>query len=254
MENKKGQFKAKDLTGLKIGMLTALEPTGERNKNDGSWIWLFRCDCGNTRKIASSRIKNDWPPYSCGCTKRANPGQAKVIDLAGQRNFMVVMIEPTSKRSKGGYAVWKLQCDCGKIFERPSYCFIRKTVTSCGCTRPKPVGRTPLPNKGAYINQLFSTYKKGAKERSLEFNLTKDECRDLFEQNCHYCGSEPPIKKMTNLSGEYAWNGIDRKDNNVGYTLENCVTCCKACNFAKVTLPYDDFLSLVKRIYEHMNL
>lgn len=34
----------KDFTGLKVGKLTAIRPTEKKN---GSWHWIFRCDCGN---------------------------------------------------------------------------------------------------------------------------------------------------------------------------------------------------------------
>ena len=44
-------------------------------------------------------------------------------------------------------------------------------------------------------------------------------------------------------------NGIDRLDSAFGYTLENCVPCCKYCNTAKNTMLVSDFLSWVSRVY-----
>ena len=28
-------------------------------------------------------------------------------------------------------------------------------------------------------------------------------------------------------------NGIDRKDNTIGYSFDNCVSCCGDCNYSK---------------------
>ncbi len=253
MKNNLGQYKAKDLTGLKIGMLTAIEPTGEKNKNDGSWIWLFKCDCGKTREIAASRINNDFPPFSCGCKRKENKGQAQPIDLAGQRNFMVVMLEPTEKRCKGGYVIWKIKCDCGKIFERPSYAFLRKTVKSCGCRHFVPKGRPRIANSGAHVNSIYGHYKQSAKSRNIEFNLSKEEFQSIIEKKCFYCGIEPRESSAhSNLCGTYSWNGVDRMDSSVGYLTENCVPCCSSCNWSKGTRSVDEFYAWIQRAYNHL--
>lgn len=45
-------------------------------------------------------------------------------------------------------------------------------------------------------------------------------------------------------------NGIDRLDSNIGYNIENCVTCCKQCNIMKNVWSEKDFLNKIKEIYE----
>lgn len=47
-------------------------------------------------------------------------------------------------------------------------------------------------------------------------------------------------------------NGIDRVDNNKGYTLNNCVPCCKTCNQAKHRLSQEYFIEWVEKIYKHL--
>lgn len=74
----------------------------------------------------------------------------------------------------------------------------------------------------------FSTYKKRAKKNSLDFSLSKAEFEQITKSSCIYCGKKSP-------------NGIDRKDNSKGYILDNCVPCCKHCNYAKGNLSQDDF-------------
>lgn len=93
------------------------------------------------------------------------------------------------------------------------------------------------------------TYRKGAARRGHSFELTQSECRVLFLQDCHYCGS-PPLGRVS--TGSYSTtalvNGIDRLDNERGYTVDNVVTCCKFCNRAKFTYPIAEFLAWIERV------
>lgn len=74
------------------------------------------------------------------------------------------------------------------------------------------------------------------------FQLTRRQFDRLVQENCLYGGESPdPL------------NGIDRVDNSIGYTQENCVPCCAQCNRAKSNLSKDVFLAWVTRVYLHMN-
>lgn len=66
--------KAKDITGQKIGVLTAERAIGKCKHNQA--VWLFRCECGNTRQLRSN-VLNGNSAKSCGCktyewSKRTN--------------------------------------------------------------------------------------------------------------------------------------------------------------------------------------
>ena len=52
----------KDLTGLRIGKLTVLEPTAERVRN--AVVWKCRCDCGQEILVESRKLKPG-AIYSC---------------------------------------------------------------------------------------------------------------------------------------------------------------------------------------------
>ena len=71
-------MKYKDLTGLKIGKLTVLEPTQERIRN--AVVWLCRCDCGNEILVESRRLKPG-AIYSCGCERDPLAGQTAVSGI-----------------------------------------------------------------------------------------------------------------------------------------------------------------------------
>jgi 5-methylcytosine-specific restriction endonuclease McrA len=139
--------------------------------------------------------------------------------------------------------------------------------SNCGCWRRDPQKNNN--SKKAYgeaaFNHVFYGYKKNAERRNLSFTLTTEEFLSFCSQPCHYCGrvkvSVASIKHakgdragQLRLNGEFGYNGIDRMDNKVGYELTNCVSCCVDCNFAKTSHDYLDFLMMIKRIYENMNL
>jgi hypothetical protein len=109
------------------------------------------------------------------------------------------------------------------------------------------VGRTPgnalLPGE-SLINQIFANYIDRSIKKKQEFNLTKENFKDFILQNCHYCGKVPSqyISYKTKNRYSLLYNGIDRKNSEEGYTLTNCVTCCKICNYGKRDLSYSEFI------------
>lgn len=80
---------------------------------------------------------------------------------------------------------------------------------------------------------LFLGYKNSAVNRKICFDLTKENFYEYIYGSCYICGRPTTDKHC---------NGIDRYDNNKGYILNNCKTCCGDCNFLKKTLDHDDFL------------
>lgn len=119
------------------------------------------------------------------------------------------------------------------------------------------MARHKLAPGEAQRNKHYTTYKWCAKDRNLEFSLNIDEFDALTKQNCHYCGQQPVprIDKSTKrYNGPFIGNGIDRMDSTRGYTLNNCVPCCFACNYAKHTRTYEDYKAWIVRSYNHLIL
>lgn len=84
------------------------------------------------------------------------------------------------------------------------------------------------------FNTLWSNYRRKAKNRGHEWKLTREQFYSLTQGNCTYC-SLPPLQKVWNRNPKlsYKYNGIDRMNNELGYTAKNCVPCCKECNQIK---------------------
>jgi 5-methylcytosine-specific restriction endonuclease McrA len=107
------------------------------------------------------------------------------------------------------------------------------------------------PYGQAAFKYLYDVYKIGAKRRNLEFELSQDQFRSLTKAPCHYCGVEPQSTtkhRIKHANGDYIHNGIDRVNNSVGYTIDNCVPCCKTCNRMKHKLDKQAFLAHVCKI------
>lgn len=58
------------------------------------------------------------------------------------------------------------------------------------------------------------------------------------------------MKSRERMNGEFISNGIDRIDNNRGYVKENCVPCCKTCNYAKRKMDLLTFKEWARRLYD----
>jgi hypothetical protein len=85
----------------------------------------------------------------------------------------------------------------------------------------------------------YGAYTTRATNKNLPFTLTKDDFIELQMSPCYYC-DKPFSDNHT--------NGLDRKENAEGYTLENCVSCCCDCNYLKGLLDDEFFIEQCNRI------
>lgn len=100
---------------------------------------------------------------------------------------------------------------------------------------------------------LLSRYKKIARYRNLKFELTKEQFGNLLESMCHYCGviKSNTFKSTGRPTEAYKYNGIDRKDNTIGYRPDNVVSCCILCNRGKNNADYSLFIDHIKNIIKY---
>lgn len=151
-----------------------------------------------------------------------------------------------------------LRCECG------TYCAVKHnrvhSAKSCGCLLGwalKTGDHSRKPWGESYFNRVVRGIKRNASSRNISFELTINDIKELIFNECHYCGNYPSTvagltgNTVDRHNGRFKTNGIDRKDNNIGYTKENCVTCCKNCNLMKMTLPYDLFFKQIYEIAQH---
>jgi hypothetical protein len=79
----------------------------------------------------------------------------------------------------------------------------------------------------------------------------------LTQQDCFYCGQPPRNgagreKTRSRFAEPFIYGGIDRQDNQIGYTPENSVPCCQRCNEWKRTMNVTEFQDHAKKIVNHL--
>jgi hypothetical protein len=89
-------------------------------------------------------------------------------------------------------------------------------------------------NKARYI-----TYRHSARVRNIAFQLDEEVFNRIVVLPCLYCGLQPA-------------NGIDRRDNNLGYTQTNSSPCCSPCNYMKKNMEEKEFVNHACKIFEHL--
>lgn len=152
-------------------------------------------------------------------------------------------------------AWWLCLCNCGKYKTVHGKHLRDGGTKSCGCLKEEEISRfkemiAKEPSSAA-AHSYYSNYRSKARRRKIQFDISEEEFIEITTTKCHYCGSSPEHKynPSEKYNGGYIANGIDRKDSMLGYTKDNIVPCCSACNFAKGTMTYEEFMQLVKRIY-----
>jgi len=192
-----------------------------------------KCDCGKDvyctpRSLICENTK------SCGCLKTEKLIKRLTKITVGSRLGMVTILEELKTHSKSGKKQFKIKCDCGNI----KNINIHYGMKSCGCLKRTCKDPEELE---------YKRYKYTTNRRKLDFHLTKEKFLELIFGNCYYCGDNP--HGMTLRYSKKNRNGIDRVNNDIGYTISNCVSCCANCNMAKRQLTKEQFFELVRKIY-----
>lgn len=176
------------------------------------------------------------------------------LDLTGKTFGQLLVLECVGQYKPNKEYKYRCLCTCGKTTVTMQSSLNKGKTKSCGCLRVETMKRLfSLPSGEHAFNQMYYKYEVGARKRKLDFSLTKDQFRKLTQEDCHYCGV-PPRQKIQpyKTTGSYIYNGIDRKDNSIGYVLVNCLPCCYQCNLSKSNYEYDFFIEWVKRISKNL--
>lgn len=223
-------MKIESIIGNTYGHLTVVDVIKARSGATHKEC-VCRCICG---KITYSRkfMLENRRHISCGCKGIGSPSPG---DKFGE--WVVISEDKTSMTGRK----YVCQCSCGteKIINLSD--LMHKKSTKCySCAQRMWSLQASIRTKGPY-ERLYDTYMRNAKSAGREFSLTMDDAIRLFTSNCHYCLAEP-YAPAPRSDGEYLYNGIDRKNNALGYTKENSLPCCSMCNMAKRGHNYEQYV------------
>jgi len=143
---------SKNLTGQRFGNLIT-QRVIKKVPHDG-YVWLCKCDCGNTKDVLSSELTKG-SVKSCGCLTTA-------LDLAGQR-FGKLVAKRRSHVGRWGSWYWGCLCDCGKeatVRGRSLVCGFTASCGNCG-TRINGVLVSQQQKKLAKMIGGQMNYKEG---------------------------------------------------------------------------------------------
>lgn len=188
----------------------------------------------------------------------------KQVSHIGKRFGNLQVVKFSESRSADDRLQYQCICDCGSETLVTSSNLTSGNTLSCGCHKIKMSSIEP---GGISWNYLYISSRQGAKRRDLVFELSKEDHRKLSEQNCFYCNDSPKRyncyvrndgtirRSPSQETVDRAWinaGGIDRLNNDIGYTNDNCVACCSKCNFAKQDASLDEFLIMICKIYKNI--
>lgn len=98
-----------------------------------------------------------------------------------------------------------------------------------------------------YIVQLIERQIRAILKEGHKYTLSYQDHISLITAECYYCGRLPYLMALPSIAGRckdaIKTNGIDRKNNGLGYEPGNCVTACRVCNRMKRDASYQEFIA-----------
>jgi len=188
-----------------------------------------------------------------------------VINEIRNRYGRLVVIDRAPDRR--GRTHWLCQCNCGQLTSVGGSELRRGATRSCGCLRRESARKNGLkvwrknftetiengrlPEGEHALRSLRGLYRYRARKRGIEFRISLQLFREITSKPCAYCGTGPSlVHTPKRANGSYKYNGVDRKDADLGYVSGNVVPCCDICNRAKSDMNYDDFIDYLDRVAE----
>lgn len=180
---------------------------------------------------------------------------------AGDQVSFLKLREKRYVRGHGskGKASWVCDCVCGTEVIRREDFFKPDKVMSCGCQHPsrKGVGEKSVLWKGCgeLGSNVFGAIRCGARKRQIEFNITIEQCWEMFqeqESKCALTGLPLQIvnrRKQRNTGVQHTAS-LDRIDSMVAYNIENVWWVHKDVNMMKKEYSLERFREICRLVTE----
>jgi hypothetical protein len=157
----------------------------------------------------------------------------------------VISDAPRQLRSDGSYnSCWTCQCDCGTMMIVRGSDLKGEWIKACGKCRYEST-RKRMRSRPYHWMLAVIKYKK-------ESSLTYQELLEFTRiTRCHYCEDIVEWHEYPRIARGHTVHkyNLDRKDNSIGYSKENCVVCCSACNYLKGDkFTYNEMMELGKTL------
>ena len=166
-----------------------------------------------------------------------------IKDISGQRFGRLIALNYVETINKTRR--YLCECDCGtqKVLKRKS--LVRGETTSCGCNWVKSNVKHPSwKGHGDIPLDFFTTIKRGAKQRNIEFDITIEYIWDLLIHQNRKCALSGLDLKFSKIRKDKTTQtcSLDRIDSSCGYLKGNVQWVHKRINIMKNKLLDKDFI------------
>lgn len=136
---------------------------------------------------------------------------------------------------------WECQCICGNIRRKTTGNLRDPQQQQCSACASSQRNKGRVKFKRPY-EALFRRLTKVAGYRNKPCTLTYEQFLEFTKTTeCEYCS----LAIIWSTSSQAGATNLDRKENNQGYSKDNCVVCCSRCNRIKSSyFTYDQMLEV----------
>jgi len=121
-----------------------------------------------------------------------------IIEIGKKYNRLTVInFSHKDDKSRNWYV---FECVCGNLRTLHTGNVTSGNTKSCGCLakdRYKKQQEKAQTTKKGVKTAIYLQYKRHAKDRGIEFNLSKDDLISISQNNCAYCDIPPSIFKKS---------------------------------------------------------
>lgn len=178
---------------------------------------------------------------------------SREIDETGNVYGDLVVLARSGTVCSSGYIMWSCRCSCGQESVRVGAGLRAGSSKTCG--------KCPVD----LSSKVMRIYIRSARSRRKPWSITKDLFLSTIAQPCVYCDDALGhciADRRTRTSRFSVWvdnppfyyTGIDCIDPQLGYVDGNIQPCCATCNYAKLAMSEEEFLSWIDRVHRHRGL